>query len=140
MFRVLFFSLANLSRMWKFVASFVENKHRMCWKAFWKHHFRTNQKCQTGKLLLRSLHRNPSEIIMSPFRTKGDILFQYDFFFFGRFRFFFRFFSAKLVRTITFLSFQIGQWYLVCGCMTIRRRVTYRNDLRGTLTFDLKVK
>jgi hypothetical protein len=67
-----------------------------------------------------------SEIIMSPFRTKGDILFQSDFFFFGRFRFFFRFFSAKLVRTITFLSFQIGQWYLVCGCITIRRRVTYR--------------
>jgi hypothetical protein len=25
-------------------------------------------------------------------------------------------------------------------CMTIRRCVTYRNDLRGTLTFDLKVK
>jgi hypothetical protein len=39
-----------------------------------------------------------------------------------------------------FLSFQIGQLYLVCGCMTIRRCVTYRNDLRGTLTFDLKVK
>ena len=34
----------------------------------------------------------------------------------------------------TFLSFQIGQLYLVCGCMTIRRCVTYRNDLRGTLT------
>jgi hypothetical protein len=30
--------------------------------------------------------------------------------------------------------------YLVCGCMTIRRCVAYRNDLRGTLTFDLKVK
>jgi len=49
------------------------------------------------------------------------------------------FFSAKLVRTITFLSFQIGQLYLVCGCMTIRWCVAYRNDLRGTLTFDLKV-
>jgi hypothetical protein len=36
------------------------------------------------------------------------------------------------------LSFQIGQLYLVCGCMTIRRCVAYRNDLRGTLTFDLK--
>jgi hypothetical protein len=35
--------------------------------------------------------------------------------------FFFCFFSAKLVRTITFLSFQIGQLYLLCGCMTIRR-------------------
>jgi hypothetical protein len=40
----------------------------------------------------------------------------------------------------TFLSFQIGQLYLVCGCMTIRRRIAYRNDLRGTLTFDLQVK
>jgi hypothetical protein len=29
--------------------------------------------------------------------------------------------------------------YLVCGCMTIRRCVTYRNDLCVTLTFDLKV-
>ena len=45
--------------------------------------------------------------------------------------FFFCFFSAKLVWTITFLSFQIGQLYLVCGCMTIRRCVTYHNDLRG---------
>jgi hypothetical protein len=53
------------------------------------------------------------------------------------FRFCFRlfcFFSAKLVRTITFLDFQIGQLYLLCGCMTIRRCVEYRNDLRGTLT------
>jgi hypothetical protein len=49
--------------------------------------------------------------------------------------FFFRFFSAKLVQTITFLSFQIGQLYLVCGCMTIRRCVTYHNDLCETLTF-----
>jgi hypothetical protein len=31
--------------------------------------------------------------------------------------FFFCFFSAKLVRTITFLSFQIGQLYLLCGCI-----------------------
>ena len=104
-------------------------------------------------------------VIMSPLRTKGDILFQSDFFFF---RFcFFCFFSAKLVQTITFLSFQIGQLYLVCGCMTfmgplpltsrsyncflnsiylvcgcmtIRRCVAYHNDLRGILTFDLKVK
>ena len=52
----------------------------------------------------------------------------------------FCFFSAKLVRTITFLSFQIGQLYLVCGCMTIRQCVTYHNDLCETLTFDLKVK
>jgi hypothetical protein len=37
---------------------------------------------------------------------------------------------------ITFLSFQIGQLYLVCGCMTIRRCFLYQNDLRGTLTFD----
>ena len=77
-----------------------------------------------------------SLFIMSPLRTKGDILFQSDFFF----CFFFCFFSAKLVRTITFLSFQIGQLYLVCGCMTIRQCVAYRNDLYGTLTFDLKVK
>ena len=34
----------------------------------------------------------------------------------------------------SFQSFQIGQLYLVCGCMTIRRCVTYRNDLRETLT------
>jgi hypothetical protein len=54
------------------------------------------------------------------------------------FRFRFCFFSAKLLRTVTFLSFQIGQLYLVCGCMTTRRCVTYRNDLR--LTFDLEVK
>jgi hypothetical protein len=39
-------------------------------------------------------------------------------------RFRFCFFSAKLVRTITFLSFQIGQLYLVCGYMVIRRCVT----------------
>jgi hypothetical protein len=49
-----------------------------------------------------------------------------------------RFMVAKLVRNITFLSFEIGQWYLVCGYMTIRRCVTYRNDLRGTLTFSFK--
>jgi hypothetical protein len=30
--------------------------------------------------------------------------------------------------------------YLVGGCMIIRRGVAYHNDLRGTLTFDLKVK
>ena len=42
--------------------------------------------------------------------------------------------------TITFLSFQIGQLYLVCGCMTIKRCVAYHNDLRETLTFYLKVK
>jgi hypothetical protein len=48
---------------------------------------------------------------------KGDILFQSDIFF--RFRFFrfhfFRFFflfSAKLVRTISFLSFQIGAFII----------------------------
>jgi hypothetical protein len=35
---------------------------------------------------------------------------------------------------------EIGQLYLVCGCMTIRQCVAYRNDLRETLTFDLKVK
>ena len=52
---------------------------------------------------------------------------------FFRFRFF-CFFSAKFFRTITFLSFQICQLYLVCGCMTIMRCVAYRNDLRGTLT------
>jgi hypothetical protein len=37
----------------------------------------------------------------------------------------------------SFLSFEIGQWYLVCGCMTIRWCVAYHNDLCGTLTFDL---
>jgi hypothetical protein len=40
----------------------------------------------------------------------------------------------KLVRAITFLSFEIGKWYLVCGCMTIRQCVVYCNDLHGTLT------
>jgi hypothetical protein len=29
---------------------------------------------------------------------------------------------------------------IVRMCMTIRRCVTYRNDLRGTLIFDLKIK
>jgi hypothetical protein len=75
---------------------------------------------------------NTMYLIMSPLRTKGDILLS-DFFFFC-------FFSAKLVRTITFLSSQIGQLYLVCVCMTIRRCVAYHYDLRGTSTFDLKVK
>ena len=70
---------------------------------------------------------------MSPLRMKGDILFQSDFFF-RLFFFFVCFFSAKLVRTITFLSFQIGQLYLVCGCMTIRRCVAYHNDLPVFLT------
>jgi hypothetical protein len=79
--------------------------------------------------------RDLMSIIMSPLRTKGDILFKCDFFFR-----FFCFFSAKLVRTITFLSFQIGHLYLACGCMNIRRCVVYRNDIHGTLTFDHKVK
>jgi hypothetical protein len=57
---------------------------------------------------------------------------QYDFFFRFFCFFFFRFFSEKLFRTITFLSFEIGQWYLVCECMTIRWCVVYRNDLRWT--------
>jgi hypothetical protein len=35
----------------------------------------------------------------------------------------------RLVRAITFLSFKIGQWYLVCGCMTIRRCVALRGDI-----------
>jgi hypothetical protein len=48
--------------------------------------------------------------------------------------------TRKYYMTITFLSFEIGQWYFVCGCMTIRRYVANRNDLHGTLTFDLKVK
>jgi hypothetical protein len=56
-------------------------------------------------------------LIMSPLRTKGTI-------YIVCLIFFFRFFSAKLVQTITFLSFQIGQLYFVCGCMTIRRCVT----------------
>jgi hypothetical protein len=55
---------------------------------------------------------------------------------YGSFRFcFFCFFSAELVRTITCLCVQIGQLYLVCGCMTIRCCVADRNDLRDTLTF-----
>ena len=33
-----------------------------------------------------------------------------------------------------FFVSDIGQLYLVCGCMTIRRCVAYRNDLCGTLT------
>jgi hypothetical protein len=60
-----------------------------------------------------------------PFERRKTYCFSLDFFF--RFRFF-CFFSAKLVRTITFLSFQIGQLYLVCGCMTIRWCVMYHND------------
>jgi hypothetical protein len=58
----------------------------------------------------------------------------------------FRFFSAKLVRTITFLSFQIGQLYLVYGCMTIRRCVAYKLHIMSWIIlfkkqlFDLEVK
>jgi hypothetical protein len=37
-------------------------------------------------------------------------------------------------------NYFLNSIYLVCGCMIIRRCVAYRNDLRGTLTFDLKVK
>ena len=48
--------------------------------------------------------------------------------------------QSLLARTITFLSFQIGQLCLVYGCMTIRRCVAYHSDLYETLTFDLKVK
>jgi hypothetical protein len=66
------------------------------------------------------------------------ILFKKQLFVFFHFCFF-CFFSVKLVRTITFLSFQIGQWYSVCGCMTIRRCVAYHNDLHGTQLFDLEV-
>ena len=98
------------------------------------HSYRQPTNNQSNQLLV--LHPNRKLVIISPLRTKGDILFQSDFFFrfcFFRFRFF-CFFSAKLVRTITFLFFQIGQLYLVCGCMTIRWCVAYHNDLRGTLT------
>jgi hypothetical protein len=55
----------------------------------------------------------------------------------------FCFFSAKLVRTITFLSFQIGQLYLVCGCMTIRglsRTIMTFVWLFKKQLFDLEVK
>ena len=55
----------------------------------------------------------------------------------------FRFFSAKLVRTITFLSFQIGQLYLVCGCMTIRRSgvtLGFANVAFGDFCFYLAPK
>ena len=37
-------------------------------------------------------------------------------------------------------SNKIVHWQIVRMCMTIRRCVAYRNDLRGTLTFDLEVK
>ena len=68
----------------------------------------------------------PSSLLCLPFDRRETYCFSLDFFFR------FRFFSAKLVRTITFLSFEIGQWYFVCGCMTIRWCVAYRNDLCGT--------
>jgi hypothetical protein len=38
----------------------------------------------------------------------------------------------KKILSITFLSFEIGQLYLVFGCMTIRRCVVYHNYLCGT--------
>ena len=86
--------------------------------------------------IINVLHLNmQNSLIMSPLWTKGDIIVLVWFFF--RFCFFY-FFSAKLVRTITFLSFEIGQWYLVRGCMIIRRCVAYHNELCWTLTFDLK--
>ena len=62
--------------------------------------------------------------ICLPFKRRETYCFSLIFFFrFFRFFFFFFCFSAKLVWTITF---QIGQWYLVCGCMTIRWCVAYR--------------
>ena len=70
-------------------------------------------------------------IIMSPLRTKRDIVFVW---------FFLLLLLNEACPDHNFLSFQIGQLYLVCGCMTIRWCVTYRNDLRRTLTFGLKVK
>jgi hypothetical protein len=95
-----------------------------------------------GFIINQFIHVSQSEItdnrhVIKAIYRKNVILVRYcaDFFFC-----FFCIFSAKLVWTITFLSFQIGQLYLVCGCMTIRRCVAYRNDLRRTLTFDLKVK
>ena len=48
---------------------------------------------------------------------------------------------AKLVLTTTFLSFNIIQWYLLYGCITIRRCVMYHHDIIYlTLIFDPKVK
>ena len=43
------------------------------------------------------------------------------------------------VRCRTFLCFDIGLWYLACGCITIRRCVFYHHDLHVTLTFDLRI-
>ena len=44
------------------------------------------------------------------------------------------------VRPRTFLFFDLGKWYLVCRCITMRRCVTYQYCLSMTLTFDLRVK
>jgi hypothetical protein len=54
------------------------------------------------------------------------------------------YFKNHCFRAKTCFSFQIGQWCMVCGCMTIRQCVAYHNDLHGTLIlkplFDLQVK
>jgi hypothetical protein len=66
-----------------------------------------------------------NSLIMSPLRMKGDILFKSDLFFCS--------FSAKLVWTITFLSFQIGpkdknvmartrKYYLKNNYLTLRSK------------------
>jgi hypothetical protein len=48
-------------------------------------------------------------------------------------------------RAITFLSLQIGQWYLVCRCIIMRRCVMYQHDQThfkniNYLTLKSKVK
>jgi hypothetical protein len=74
--------------------------------------------------------RSKVKVIWRSLRYATHCLMVSDFFFR------FRFFSAQLVWTIIFLSFEIGQWYLVCGCMTIRQCVAYHNNQ----LFDLEVK
>ena len=68
--------------------------------------------------------------IMSPLRTKGDILFQSDFFLP-----LLLFLLSEACPDYNFFFFPDRS--IIFG---IRQCVTYRNDLRGTLTFDLKVK
>jgi hypothetical protein len=96
----------------------------MCEKKWFSTDIKKSIKHENPSNLQKSayINQNDRTFIMSPLRT----IFFFHFFCF----------SAKLVRTITFLSFQIGQLYLVCGCMTISRCVAYHNDLHGA--FDLE--
>ena len=104
-------------RVWTFRLNLLLWKHLANWNQTWHDinvHWMVFQKKPVLLFQKRAFPYYIWILIMSP---KVDILFYSDFF--SRFCFF----SAKLVRTITCFSFQIGQLYLVCGCMTMSHTV-----------------